>query len=77
MNERVDYITIIMNSTNHAGFLKFVSSTPQIIEAYKTSGQGCYLLKTTTANQNELNTILDDILKFANYQINSVITKHK
>lgn len=75
--KRIDYVTIIMNTSNHELFLDFVEQTDEIVELYRTSGNGCYMMKTRTNDQDELNMILESVLKYGNYNINSVVKKVK
>jgi len=64
------FITVFMKSTNHAAFQHFLSKQEEIKEAYRISGEGCYWLKATLANQQDLNLLLDAILVHGNYRIN-------
>lgn len=70
---RTDYITVIMKSNHHDTFIEFVKKSKGIIEAHRISGNGCYVLKAFTSNEGELNDLLSEILKYANYQLNSSI----
>ena len=73
----VNYITVIMSTNDHKGFLKLTQEANCITEVYRTSGHGCYLLRTETTNQDSLEQTLERILVFGNYQINSVLSRHK
>lgn len=73
----IDYITVIMTTGNHKGFLELVSSLSEVTEIYKTSGYGCYLLRVETSSKESLDQLLQTILHFGNYQVSSVITKYK
>jgi len=64
-------------SENHKGFLEFVNTMSNIKEACRTSGSGCYLLKVETESKIELEQLLERIIPFGNYQVNSVISKIK
>jgi Lrp/AsnC family leucine-responsive transcriptional regulator len=73
----VAFITVFMKTTDHAGFIQFVKQKPAVIEANRTSGEGCYLLKVNTATQEELIQFLDEVLAFGNYRINLSIDNVK
>lgn len=38
-------VTVFMKTTNYALFHNFIKEKPEIIEAYRVSGEGCYSLK--------------------------------
>lgn len=73
----VDYITIIMSSSDHKGFLNFVESNTYVTEIYRTSGYGCYMLRLETATKSELEAFLEKIVAYGNYQVSSVIAKYR
>jgi len=64
------FITVFMNSSNHANFRHFVSTHNAVLEAYRISGEGCYWLKANLASQKELTELLDAILLYGNYKVN-------
>ncbi len=71
------YIAVLMNTINHKGFLDMTDKTDEIKEVYKTSGSCCYFLRVETKCNAALESVLDQILEYGNYQISSVIKKHK
>lgn len=64
------FITVFMKTNDHQSFQKFIKESKSICEAHRISGEGCYLLKALTSDDNELNKLLDDILKYGNYKVN-------
>ncbi len=64
------YITLIMKSTDHYRVRQFAQERPEIIEAVRISGEGCYILKVEVSNHDVLNELCNEVLKFANYRIN-------
>lgn len=64
------YVTVYMKSTNHAAFQVFLKDCDAILEANRISGAGCYLLKVQVNSQEDLNFILDTVLKYGNYGLN-------
>lgn len=73
----VFFVTVYMKSNDHQLFQNFISSRSEIVEACRTSGGGCYLLKGNIASNEELNKLLDEILRFGNYSVSLSIAKIK
>jgi Lrp/AsnC family leucine-responsive transcriptional regulator len=71
------FIMVFLKSNHHLEFQKYLKENPDIKEAHRISGEGCYMLKASISDQLALNTILDEILKFANYRVNISIGKIK
>ncbi|MGE5626559.1 MAG: Lrp/AsnC family transcriptional regulator [Solirubrobacterales bacterium] len=65
----IGFITVFMKTNDHVGFQTFIKNNPIINEAHRISGDGCYILRTATSTQSELTELLDEILKFGNYQL--------
>lgn len=66
-----------MKSTDHAAFQKFIKENNIITDAYRISGEGCYLLKVHVPTHESLSLFLDNLLKFGNYRVNMSISKLK
>lgn len=75
--KRTDFVTVIMTTSNHQGFVDMVNSIDEISELYRISGNGCYMLKVNSNSQDEVNVILEKLLDYANYTINSVVKRLK
>lgn len=71
------FITVFMKTTDHQGFEGFLAETEAVAGAHRISGDGCYQLEVNVADQQELNNILEDILKYGNYRINLSIGRIK
>ncbi|WP_378956224.1 Lrp/AsnC family transcriptional regulator [Pelosinus sp. sgz500959] len=71
------FITVFMNSSNHTPFRIFIENHSAVVEAHRISGEGCYWLKITIADQKELSEFLDGILLYGNYRVNLSIDKIK
>lgn len=69
------YITLFMKSNQHNLLKNLIEERLEIVEASRISGEGCYILKTEMESHEQLNSLCDDILKFANYRINIVTDK--
>lgn len=65
----IGFITVFMKTNDHIGFQAFIKNNPIINEAHRISGDGCYILRAATSTQSELTELLDDILKYGNYQL--------
>jgi Lrp/AsnC family leucine-responsive transcriptional regulator len=75
--KRTDFVTAIMTTSDHQGFVNLVEQIEEIKELYRISGNGCYMLKIVSNNQEEVNDILERLLEYANYSMNSVVKKLK
>ena len=75
--ELIAFVTIFMKTTDHVSFQKYIQNNRLISEAHRISGDGCYLLKVTASKQDEIVGILDEILKYGNYQLNLSIENIK
>ena len=64
------YITIFMKTTKHEQLIKFIKLNSIIEEAHRISGDGCYLLKVICSNMDEINLLLDNIMKYGTYRLN-------
>ncbi len=73
----IAFITIFMKTTDHPSFQTFIKEKPEILEANRISGDGCYLLKVNVSNEEDLMNLLDEILKYGNYRVNISIGKIK
>ncbi|MGL5616818.1 MAG: Lrp/AsnC family transcriptional regulator [Sarcina sp.] len=73
----ISYIKIYMNDNFHEKIKMLINNHSEITEAYKISSDCCYLLKIETSNSDSLNSILDKITSFANYQVSMVLDKIK
>lgn len=70
-------IKIYMNTYDHTKIKKLIKNTDEIVEAYRISADGCYSIKVETKSNEKLNSILDSINEFANYQLSLFISKLK
>lgn len=73
----ISYIKIYMNSNNHEKVKMLINKYSEVTECYKISSDCCYLLKVESSDNNFLNKLLDEITKFANYQVSMVLNKIK
>jgi Lrp/AsnC family transcriptional regulator, leucine-responsive regulatory protein len=63
------FIIFFMNANTHDDLLEFIAIRNEISEAHRVSGDACYLLKVTVHSQEALNHLLNDLLKYGNYQL--------
>ncbi|CAI6241293.1 transcriptional regulator LrpB [Bacillus subtilis] len=63
------FVFFFMNAYTHDDLLKFIATRNEISEAHRVSGDACYLLKVTVHSQEILNHLLNDLLKYGNYQL--------
>ena len=70
------FITIFTQSTYHQPYLSFIETQENyIINNYKISGDGCYLLECKFPSHELLDQFLVDLNKHANYKLSIVISK--
>ena len=70
------FITIITESIYHKPYLSFIKTQGKyIINNYKISGDGCYLLECKFPSNEIINQFLEDLNKHANYKLSIVIDK--
>lgn len=71
------FITIFTQNTNHKPYLSFVDTQKEyVIQNYKISGDGCYLLECKFQSNEPMNTFLDALNQHANYKLSIVINKN-
>lgn len=58
-------------------FKNYIKKSDIVVEAYRISGEGCYLLKVVAETQEKLVQFLDEILKYGNYKVNLSIEEIK
>lgn len=73
----IAYVTVIMTTSDHQGFVNLVKNIEEITELYRISGNGCYMMKLTCCDQDEVNHILEQLLQYANYSINTIVKRLK
>ncbi|KKK39105.1 transcriptional regulator [Mesobacillus campisalis] len=70
------FITIITESIFHQSYLSFIKTQERyLINNYKISGDGCYLLECKFPSNEELNEFLKELNEHANYKLSIVIEK--
>ncbi|WP_101842721.1 Lrp/AsnC family transcriptional regulator [Halobacillus sp. Marseille-P3879] len=68
------FITIITKDTHHKPLLSFVETKKEyVINNYKISGDGCYILECKFPTHERLNEFLTALNKHANYKLSIVI----
>ncbi|ALC83942.1 MULTISPECIES: Lrp/AsnC family transcriptional regulator [Bacillus] len=70
------WITIYTKSTYHQPYLSFVETQENyVLNNYKISGDGCYLLECKFPSNEILDQFLIDLNKHVNYKLSIVINK--
>ena len=70
------FITIITQSTYHHPYLSFIKAREQyVLNNYKISGDGCYLLECKFPSNEVLGEFLEDLNEHVNYKLSIVINK--
>ncbi|MBC9785545.1 Lrp/AsnC family transcriptional regulator [Heliobacterium chlorum] len=71
----VALITVCMKSNDHKSFQSFVLHEESVVESHRISGEGCYWLKARVRNQDDLEKLLDKILRYGNYRLQISISE--
>ncbi|PGT83874.1 MULTISPECIES: Lrp/AsnC family transcriptional regulator [Bacillaceae] len=70
------FITIFTQSMNHQPYLSFIGFYDEyILNNYKISGEGCYLLECKFPSNEQMNQFLEKLNEHANYKLTIVINK--
>ncbi|MCM3443464.1 MULTISPECIES: Lrp/AsnC family transcriptional regulator [Bacillaceae] len=69
-------INIYTKSPHHDSYLSFIKTQKSfILNNYKISGDGCYLLECKFSSNEVLNQFLEDLNQHANYKLTIIINK--
>lgn len=69
------FLNIYINNIHHQPYLDFIETQDNyVINNYKISGDGCYLLECRFPSYEVLNQFLNDLNKQANYKVSIVIS---
>ncbi|MDT8900216.1 Lrp/AsnC family transcriptional regulator [Anaeroselena agilis] len=71
------FVTVFMASADHAAFHRFLENEQSITAAHRVSGDGCYWLRADLASHDELNALLQKILRHGNYRLHLSIGRIK
>nr|WP_106782885.1 Lrp/AsnC family transcriptional regulator [Lysinibacillus timonensis] len=70
------FITIITESIFHQSYLSFIKTHGiNVINNYKISGDGCYILECRFPSNEVMNQFLEELNNHANYKLSIVINK--
>ena len=70
------WITIYTKSSSHQPYRSFIEAQENyLLNHYKVSGDGCYLLECRFPSNEVLDQFLTDLNKHANYKLSIVINK--
>ncbi|MFD1360105.1 Lrp/AsnC family transcriptional regulator [Lentibacillus salinarum] len=70
------FITIIIESISHQPYLSFIKTQGKyLINNYKISGDGCYILECKFPSNELMNQFLEELNEYANYKLSIVIDK--
>lgn len=70
-------ITMFMKTTRHVDFQQYVRDHPSVHECFRTSGEGCYVMKASFPSNEALNDMLDQLLRFGNFKVSLSIMRVK
>lgn len=70
------FVTMLMSSTDFAGFEAHLRSRGWVESAYKIAGEGCYEL-VVRCEAGRLDENLEELLRFGRYKVSSVLRRVK
>ncbi|HWQ61959.1 MAG TPA: Lrp/AsnC family transcriptional regulator [Negativicutes bacterium] len=71
------FITIFMASADHTAFRRFLAGEECITAGHRVSGDGCYWLRADLASHDDLNALLERLLRHGNYRLQLSIDRIK
>ncbi|USG63732.1 AsnC family transcriptional regulator [Brevibacillus ruminantium] len=70
------FITILTRSFDHQPLFSFLGTKCSfILNRFKISGEGCYLLECRFPSNEELDIFLGELSRYANYRLNIVVSE--
>ncbi|GFZ30044.1 HTH-type transcriptional regulator LrpA [Clostridium zeae] len=70
------FMNILIRTTQHDPYISFIKTQAKyLINNYKISGEGCYLLECKFTSNEELDKFLEALNRHANYKLSIVINK--
>ncbi|WP_297630353.1 Lrp/AsnC family transcriptional regulator [uncultured Clostridium sp.] len=71
------FIKLYMNTADHSNVLSIIEKHDEIVEAFRISSDCCYILKIESLNTDFINSLIEEVSSFANYQISLSLSKVK
>jgi Lrp/AsnC family leucine-responsive transcriptional regulator len=71
------FMNIYMEKLLHDNIQRIFRDSPEVIEAFKTTGEACYMIKVIVKNNDHLEKIIEKIIPYANYSIVNVMRRVK
>jgi len=75
-NSKPHFITVFMNTNDFKKFDDFIDEQDSVNEAYKVTGEGCYLI-VHTGNHMELDNFLNLLLNYGRYRVSTTLNRIK
>jgi Lrp/AsnC family leucine-responsive transcriptional regulator len=66
-------VTVFMTSQRFDDFERYIRDAPEIVEASKTAGEGCYHLVVETKWATGLEPFLTSLLTYGTYRVHTVV----
>jgi Lrp/AsnC family leucine-responsive transcriptional regulator len=71
------FMNIYMEKLLHDNIQRIFRDSPEVIEAFKTTGEACYMIKVIVKDNEHLEKIIEKIIPYANYSIVNVMRRVK
>ena len=70
------FVTVFTKNPDHRPFLAFVETQRHFVaHAFKIGGEGCYLMECRFPSNEELDGLLNELTRYANYKLSMVISE--
>ena len=70
-------VTVFMTSAKFDAFEKYIALQDEVLEAYKTAGEGCYQLAVEIDSIARLEAFLSSLLSYGTYRVHTVVRQVK
>ena len=71
------WVTVFMTTAEFDAFEKYIAQQPEVLEAYKTAGEGCYQLAIEIDSSERLDALLSSLLTYGTYRVHTVVRQVK
>jgi len=70
-------VTVFMTNTRFDEFEKYIAQQSEVLEVYKTAGEGCYQLTIEIESRTRLDSLLSNLLSYGTYRVHAVVRQVK
>jgi Lrp/AsnC family leucine-responsive transcriptional regulator len=70
-------VTVFMTSAQFDAFEQYIVQQAEVLDAYKTAGEGCYQLTVEIDSSARLEAFLSSLLSYGTYRVHAVVRQVK